>query len=350
MGSRFVSGIALSACLVLFACGESTRNVCAEGEQLDCTCADGEPSQRICLEGGLGFSSCIGCRKDGGVEVPPIEEDLLEPVLDNDDAGPPKDLAGADLKPVGCTAATCDGCCQGNNCVPAAMQSDTQCHVGSLTACQACPAGFSCVADQACAKQAATCDAASCPSGCCDGDVCLSADPTHCGNAGAACATCARGTLCTSGACQNNLDPDALFDVVITSVETESTTASGQPWDTNLTAADPKVCFIDGSTVLACTKECTDSISCNYSAADGILSRGSNSPDFDDALAGAWPFYGSELAAGIPFRVWDMDNVPLHRYDTMASGTMFKITKLQTQYSILPFQRVKSLKFTIKPL
>ncbi len=52
------------------------------------------------------------------------------------------------------------------------------------------------------------------------------------------------------------------------------------------------------------------------------------------ALGTSWPFYGSELMSGLPFRVWDMDYVPLHRYDTIASGTMFKITKLQTEYSL----------------
>jgi hypothetical protein len=335
----------LCALVALAACGDAASSTsCKVGDQMPCTCPNGDQAVKLCLETGDGYSSCIGCSG----AVPPLSVDMRRPVTPSDDGGTP-DAAGTAGKPMACSATNCTGCCKNGNCVLAAEQTDDTCHVGSLTVCQMCPIGFSCIADQACAKTAPSCDATSCPDGCCDGNVCLAAGPKHCGKAGGTCNTCATGSLCTDGSCQNDVDPDAVFYVTIQSVEVLSTDADGVPWDTTPVSSppDPKVCFYDGSGHLACTKECSDMYSCNFSPADGVLSDGMNS-EGDDALGVAWPFFGSELMSGLPFRVWDMDYAPLHRYDTIASGTMFKITKLQTSYAILPFQQVQSLTFTLQ--
>jgi hypothetical protein len=352
MATRRLTLALVAAVGWLSACASVDR-VCEEGEYLPCTCPGGERSQRICLEEGSAYSACIGCPSDMGVFVDPIDEDLAEPVQPDVDGGGTTDLAGVDMKTPPCSATTCTGCCDGNACVEAAAQTTQKCHVGTLTACQACPTGFQCVPDQACASQAPTCDAASCPSGCCDGATCLSPDPSHCGTGGGACNTCARGTLCSAGSCQNNLDPDALFWVEITASEAETTDANGEAWDQLVGTGPPpdqKVCFYDGGGILACTRECPDDFTCDFTTTTGRLARGANDPEYDDALGGSWPFFGHELAAGVAFRVWDMDYIPFQRYETIASGTMFKVTKLKTSYAILPFQRVKSLKFTIRPL
>jgi hypothetical protein len=333
-------------------CGASSESVCEPGEQSDCLCPDGQPSQRICLDEGF-FSGCIGCKKDGGVVVPPLdEEDMLRSVDPdpNPDAGPIGDMKPATV----CSATTCNGCCDGNTCVVAAMQTDQKCHVGSMSACQACPSGFSCVPNQACAKQTPTCDAASCQNGCCDNGVCLQADPSHCGKAGGACAVCAAGTLCTTGACQNDLDPNELFKIQIVSVEVLPTNSSGGDWDF-FSAPDPRVCFSDTFGSQGCSEEVTDptlpnpALSpqryvCGYDATTGRIDRGTNAPA-NDSMGNTLGFYGSELAKGLPFRVFDMD--VNYTTETIAQGVMFKITKLQTQYSILPFQQVYALRFKI---
>ena len=169
-------------------CADSTSSEsCQLGQQMPCTCGNGESSQRICLETGAGYSACIGCALDGGTSIPPIQADLAQAVRPDD--GGVLDFAGV-AKP-SCSAANCTGCCNGNTCAVTADQSDQQCHVGSLTVCQKCPTGFSCVADQACAKQGASCDPGSCPTGCCEGGVCLEANPSHCGAGGGSCTQCA---------------------------------------------------------------------------------------------------------------------------------------------------------------
>lgn len=334
----------LTVALLLAACGSGETTTCALGDQVPCMCDNGDQSLRICLETGEGYSSCIGCSSDGS-SVPPIQADMARAVA-TDDGGVP-DFSGTPPKSGSCSPTTCTGCCDDGRCVLAAAQTDAVCHVGSLGACQQCPSGFHCLPDEACAKSSSTCDATSCPDGCCDGNVCLTAGARHCGKGGGACASCAPGSLCTDGSCQNDLDPDAIFYVTINTVDVQATDASGTGWDTVPSSPpDLKVCFYDGGGKLACTKECSDQQTCTFSAA-GPLTTGTNPPDEDDALGTSWPFYGSELMSGLPFRVWDMDYVPLHRYDTIASGTMFKITKLQTQYAILPFQRVIGLTFTL---
>ncbi len=343
--------------LALAACGASTDQVCQPGDHLECSCPDRTLSERICLDNGVGFSTCVGCRKDGGVVVPPLDEDDMLRQIDPTGDGGVVDFAGVDQKPApACTAATCpNGCCDGATCVPAAVQTDQRCHVGSMTQCQACPQGFSCVANQACAKQTATCDAASCASGCCDNGVCLQADPAHCGKAGGACSTCASGTLCTSGACQNDLDPNELYRIQVLSVEVLPTNASGGDWDT-FSAPDPRVCFYDTFGTIGCTEECTDPplpmpplspqrYVCAYAATAGLLDRGNNPPNDLDSMGPTLSFYGSELAQGLQFRVFDMDLS--YATETIAAGPMYKITKLQNQYAIAPYQQAYALVFKI---
>ena len=350
-----ISALAITV-LVLAACGANTAKICEPSAQLDCTCPDGETSQKICLDEGVGYSACVGCKKDGGVFVPPLDdEDMLHQIFPDNADGGPMDLAGSDIKPPGmCSAATCTGCCDGNTCLTAPMQSDAKCHVGSMTTCQACPSGFSCVANNSCAKQTAICDAASCPSGCCDSGICLQADPTHCGKAGSTCSTCAAGTLCTAGTCGNDLDPNELFRIQVISVEVLPTNAQGAAWDT-FSAPDPRVCFSDTFGSQGCTEECTDPplpnpplspqrYVCGYNATTGLIDRGTNSAS-NDSMGTTLSFFGSELAQGLPFAVYDMDLN--YSSNIISSGTMFKITKLQTLYSIAPFQQTYSLKFKI---
>lgn len=99
-----------------------------------------------------------------------------------------------------CTAANCNGCCQGTLCVPFGGQNASQCGLGG-SACTACAANNSC--NSGVCSPTVACDFFSCP-GCCSNGQCQAVanqSTTSCGVNGALCTSCTSGATCSSGVC-----------------------------------------------------------------------------------------------------------------------------------------------------
>jgi hypothetical protein len=231
--------------------------VCASGDRRVCDCG-GRTGSQGCTDDGQGFEPCI-C----GVEVP--------------DGGVP---GAGDAPPAGC--GVCDGCCRGTTCVPLANEHADACGRRGQ-ACRACDAGDVCDTVTGSCAAPGTCNAATCPDGCCGTSGCVTATSwSQCGHGGEACGTCAfGGSVCEAdGTCKDNLvDPNEYFYLSIRWVEVAPQTPSGGDWDPWLighTAPDPMVClsYLDAGTGqrrTGCTQPCSDTDSCGFSVADGLL-------------------------------------------------------------------------------
>lgn len=125
-----------------------------------------------------------------------------------------------------CSAANCNGCCNGDQCVTVDQQNVSTCGASGV-ACAACGANQVCLAgvcettspqQDAGTDGGSSCNATTCPNGCCanvgGASACfLGTSATYCGTGGEACSSCAgTGKVCTKlgtagGAC--TLPPDA---------------------------------------------------------------------------------------------------------------------------------------------
>jgi hypothetical protein len=155
-------------------CGPQNCGGCCNGT----VCVAGSDSS-ACGKQGMACSNCLATGKQCVAQGQPNERTCQTPVT--------------------CNAATCPGCCVGNNCVVATTPA--ACGKGGQ-ACVGCGANETCNAG-VCTPQA-NCGPANC-AGCCIGaDVCaVGSQNTACGLAGAQCLNCTgQGKVCQGGSCQ----------------------------------------------------------------------------------------------------------------------------------------------------
>ena len=122
-----------------------------------------------------------------------------------------------------CNPSSCpSGCCQGPNCVEAALASCgasglacQKCDSARSDSCSAegscqCGSGASCAGGQRCVAGLCVCDASSCPSGCCEGASCRTRTLASCGAAASSCVVCdatLADTCSAEGRCRCGLNP-----------------------------------------------------------------------------------------------------------------------------------------------
>ncbi len=121
-----------------------------------------------------------------------------------------------------------------DTCVEVGDQSVAECGVGA-DACVECGGGLECVAGECISTECAeSCD------GCCNGDECLDGDITAaCGSDGSSCQACGAGTSCEATGCAP--DPMALWDVVVVDGEVAIADMDGDAWDSFNGLPDPYV-------------------------------------------------------------------------------------------------------------
>lgn len=169
--------------------------------------------------------------------------------------------------------------------------------------------------------------------GCCVGSSCVSASQlswSQCGAHGAACTTCAYGVTCDSGTCTDTLDPDALFQIVVDSVQVKPTNAAGAGWDLG-SLPDPMVCFDDGQGTNGCTNYCSDQTSCTYPGTDGSVTS-----------SGAPVNFSGASLSHVTMVVYDYD--PTTSNDKIGSKTL-QLQSYSAQYNESAFDQVISVAF-----
>ena len=222
-GQRSCRGgcIAVDACCVDADC--TGNRVCTEGT---CDCA---PSDRLCQ------GVCINRRDCCGTDCPPTNG------------------GGGGGTPQTCTAATCNGCCDGTQCREGV--TDNNCGRGG-GACVACAAGTSC--DAGVCTGAGSCSPESCD-GCCNRGSCHEGDSQNfCGRGGVTCAACRARESCDAGSC---VCPTECCG------DADCTARSGGRCTPGGTCAYPPICLtvdtpIDGCTN-ADTAQCCNPDCCN---------------------------------------------------------------------------------------
>ncbi len=103
-----------------------------------------------------------------------------------------------------CNSGNCAGCCSGTTCVLLAQQSEAQCGKAGA-ACAGCATGSVC-SQGSCSAAPSGCNAQNCPNGCCTSTnpsaICYSGTTTaHCGTGGVVCSACGTGTSCQNRSC-----------------------------------------------------------------------------------------------------------------------------------------------------
>jgi hypothetical protein len=100
-----------------------------------------------------------------------------------------------------CSAATCSGCCQGDECIEQSISlaSSATCGWGAKS-CAICLSTESCNNGQCEATSSGGC--ASCLQGCCQNGNCVGGSAASaCGSSGLACSICKTGEVCNEGRC-----------------------------------------------------------------------------------------------------------------------------------------------------
>jgi hypothetical protein len=307
--------------------GQSPQSGCTPGQQIDCACPGSSlKGTQVCRESGVGFDRCTGCPEDGGVAA------------DSGTVG-------------GSPCGDCAGCCAGTTCVPFATQTNASCGATG-TSCAACSSNQTCLSG-ACIANTGACDATC--KGCCKNNLCVPYNATNCGDKGGTCSTCMPGALC-NGTCTTSIDPNLYFQIIVTSLQVQSTKANGDVWDAvavgSFTEPDPFVCFEytdAGVAKSGCIKNsCQDFTSCVYSAADGLVqsydpNTGTYSPVY---------FKGAAIKSGaITIKVLDDDGYYPMGYDSndlIGMGPLPGRDQLMSSYGTGAFNQVTNVVYSIK--
>jgi len=148
------------------------------------------------------------------------------------------------------------------------------------------------------------------------------------------CTSCAYGIACDSGKCTDQLDPAALFHIVVDSVDIKATQQNGSGWDLPGGQPDPMVCFDDGQGTHGCTNYCSDQTSCSYSAGNGTVRSSGASVNFS----------GTSLSS-MTMLVYDYD--PATPNDLVGSQKV-QLHKFSAEYTFGQFDQVNSVSFHLE--
>ena len=195
---------------------------------------------------------------------------------------PPRSDAGPPPEP-SCGPSTCDGCCQGGQCLRG--RDDDACGSGGV-ACQRCSLGERCSLGL-CVPY---CDSSNC-TGCCSGTTCLAGNAsTACGRFGEACVDCGPGWLCQDGRCV--VDPASRWSIVVLDAEINEDRVDDIYWDPFGGLPDPKVEVYAGG----------------RDQFVGATSRRMNTlfPEWNEIAARG--VRADAIKAYLSFRLWDVDD------------------------------------------
>ena len=231
--------------------------------------------------------------------------------VDGGDGGmPPGDGDGDSLSATGGTSSpdTCsncsNGCCDGDTCIPFAIQTTTQCGLAGES-CSSCEFGLLCDAGS-CGVDEDICSEHTCQGCCADSGECVEPFDTNwqaCGGGGEECGSCDYGVVCgVSGECTDQIASDTIWQVTIHSAEAYATNTDGN-WDLDGSAPELSVCIAIDDVRQECASSpsaCTNSYTCSFEKeltavvtgqqlADGALSLSLYDEDLDtDDFAGGW--------------------------------------------------------------
>lgn len=165
--------------------GEKKRQNCPEGFAR-CTIKKGKRKKRVCVDAQNDPTNCGGCGQvcqtgqvcQGGICA----------------------CSGPACVDAECSAATCNGCCDGATCQPGGT---TQRCGRSGQPCATCGSGQTCDGAGTCISSSVACSTTSC-SGCCAGTTCQAGtSDALCGANGDACIACASDERCEAGRCRS---------------------------------------------------------------------------------------------------------------------------------------------------
>ncbi len=251
--------------VVYFAgCGPATSGVdfgdgdggrCMPGAKQSCICLGGGEGIQACRSSGASYGACTGC----GNDVPDI---------------PTSDMPG------GSQCGDCDGCCDGSTCVKLSNQSDPAGKCGPRGAnCAPCSGGKICIEGTGLCGTSTGANCSQCVTGCCKNGACLDDQNAACGPQ---CTKCTYGVGCSNGTCTTQIDSNAQFKIVVKSIQLTASDPTGSSWDGfGGGEADPRACFAyqsNGSFIQGCTRYCSDSLTCSFNDADGLVVDSNGSP------------------------------------------------------------------------
>jgi len=78
------------------------------------------------------------------------------------------------------------------------------------------------------------------------------------------CTGCQNGTVCNNGTCTNNIDPNAMFKMIVTDINFQATD-NGSEWDAFGANPCPFICVsftANGTSQTACNTYCSDTLDC----------------------------------------------------------------------------------------
>ncbi len=306
--------------------GAKPGPACKAGAQQACLCLGGTMGTQTCKSDLTGFDVCVGCPGGAG------DGGAFTVALDGGSAGVT-------------SCGSCAGCCNGSQCVLYAAQTNSICGPKG-SACKACNSSATCsTSTGACITPTGSggCDATSCPNGCCsDGDCYM--ESFACGKNGGDCSDCG-GTTCEAGACTTKLDTDNIFQIIVSSIKVQATTASGSNWDYLVdTAPDPYVCFTYTDTTVTpsvdykgCTSPpCQDQTTCTLNATTGLI-QSSGMGVFFPGIA----FTDGNLKVA----VYDSDEIS---DDLIGQGAIPAQTMFKSSYSTGAFQQVIDVDYALQ--
>jgi len=288
---------------------------------------------QTCRQSGASYGPCTGCGSE--------EADGPLPVV--------QDLGG---NPCG----DCDGCCDGESCIPYAGQSSGKC--GSRgEICAGCGPNKNCdTGSGMCVDvMAGGCSAANCASGCCKmvsgTPTCFTDQPAACGTGGGQCTQCTYGVTC-SGGCTQMIDGNAQFKVIVTKASVYNTDVGGNCWDNYLglgcAQPDIKVCFgyQSGATVVeGCNKELVH-VSANATVIDDAVWNETDGL----VTAGGTPFLitGSYFVLGGKVRVTVYDVDDFNADDIIAQAYITAQSSYFDAYALSAFGRATGITFELR--
>lgn len=226
------------------------------------------------------WAGCGPQGSQGAGDAGPVEEWEEEEGCQPEDCPSGQVCAdGACVVPPTCSPDNCDGCCQGDTCLPGHLPGT--CGIGGA-GCQKCSSTSVCeagVCEQVCGPDTckgccdpvmgciegtdiggcgidgemcsdcgadATCSQGQCIAndcfetcdGCCVGNTCVEeSSAQQCGADGNACVACPGSSICQEGQCV--IDPDSRWDLVLINGEVEGEMHDGASWDAFGGAPDP---------------------------------------------------------------------------------------------------------------